>query len=216
MIQLSDGRLLERIDTMAEFLEIRKLIVPVYITSRARGQILVPCMNTLLVKYELVVENLHNPNTMSPEKLEGLAFESIPENGMCFPVVVICDDEQVRFVIIDGAHRDRALGPDWLDCDYIPVVVLAHDMSKCLAATWVFNKLRGHHAVELDAELIRRLVGQGLTDEQIAEKLTVDVDTVYRYKQVTGVAELFRNAEWSRAWEMREDEPAPGSSRPPP
>lgn len=205
MIQLSDGRLIERIDTMAEFLAIRSLIVPVYITSRVRGPILVPCMNTLLVKYELVVENLYNPNNVSPEKLQGLALESIPENGMCFPVIVICDDEQPRFVIIDGAHRDRALGPDWLDCDYIPVVVLAHDMSKRLAATWQFNKLRGHHQVDLDAELIRRMIEQGMSDEDIAAKLAVDVDTVYRYKQVTGVAELFKNAEWSRAWEMTEE-----------
>lgn len=209
MLRLSDGRLVERVDTMAEFLEIRPLIVPVYITSRTRGPILVPCMNTLLVKYELVVENLHNPNAMSPEKLEGLAFESIPDNGMCFPVVVICDEEQLRFVISDGAHRNRALGPDWLDCDYIPVVVLAHDMSKFLAATWQFNKLRGHHQVDLDAELIRRLAGQGLSDEEIAAKLSIDVDTVFRYRQVAGIAEVIGSkAEWSQAWEMREDDDA--------
>ena len=208
MIQLSDGRLIERIDTMAEFIAIRPLIVPVYIISRVRGPILVPCMNTLLVRYDLVLENLYNPNSVSPDKLNGLAFESIPDNGMCFPVLVICDEEQVRFVIVDGAHRTRALGPDWLDCDYIPVVILPHDMSKRLAATWQFNKLRGHHQVDLDAELIRRMIEQGMSDECIAAKLTVDVDTVYRYKQVTGVAELFRNAEWSRAWEMREDEDA--------
>lgn len=206
MIRLTDGRLVERIDTMAEFLEMRALMEPVYIMSRARGPILVPCMNTLLVRYDLVVENLYNPNSVSPEKLHGLAFESIPANGMCFPVLVICDEEQVRFVIIDGAHRTRSLGPEWLDCDYIPVVVLPHDMSMRLTATWQFNKLRGHHQVDLDAELIRRMIEQGMSDEDIATKLAVDVDTVYRYKQVTGVAELFRNAEWSRAWEMREDE----------
>jgi ParB-like chromosome segregation protein Spo0J len=193
----------ERIDTLAEFLAILPLVEPVYITSRVRGPILVPCMNTLLVKYELVVENLYNPNSVSEEKLRGLAFESIPDNGVCFPVVVICDE--VRFVIIDGAHRDRALGPDWLDCDYIPVVVLAHDISRRHIATWQFNKLRGHHQVDLDAELIRTLVEQGLSDEDIAAKLAVDLDTVYRYKQVTGVPELFKNANWSGAWEMVDD-----------
>lgn len=203
MIRLRDGRLVERIDTIGEFMEIRPLIEPVYIMSRTRGRILVPCMNTLLVKHDFVVENLYNPNNVSPEKLEGLAFESIPENGMCFPVIVIYDDDQARFVIIDGAHRDRALGPDWLDCDYIPVVVLAHDMSRRLAATWQFNKLRGHHQVDLDAELIRRLCGQGLTDEQIAEKLAIEVDAVFRYRQVAGIAEVVgAKAEWSQAWEM--------------
>lgn len=209
MIRLQDGRLVERIETMAEFLEIRALIDPVYILSQKRGKILVPCMNTLLVRYELVLENLYNPNSVSEEKLQGLAFESIPDNGMCFPVLVICDEEQVRFVIIDGAHRTRSLGPDWLDCDYIPVVVLPHDMSKRLAATWQFNKLRGNHQVDLDAELIRRLCGQGLTDEEIAVKLAVDVDTVFRYRQVAGIAEVVGSkAEWSMAWEMRGDDDA--------
>lgn len=206
MVKLSDGRAVERVETMAEFLKIRPLVVPVYITSRTRGQILVPCMNTLLVKYELVLENLYNPNNVSPEKLEGLAFESIPDNGMCFPVLVICDEDQARFVIIDGAHRTRALGPDWLDCDYIPVVVLPHDISKRLVATWQFNKLRGHHQVDLDADLIRALGTQGLTDEEIAAKLAVDVDTVFRYRQVAGIAEVIgAKAQWSMAWEMVDD-----------
>lgn len=207
MIRLRDGRLVERVDSLQEFLEIRGLIDPVFIQSRSRGPILVPCMSTLLVRYELVLENLYNPNSVSAEKLEGLAYESIPDNGMCFPVLVICDEDQLRFVIVDGAHRTRALGPEWLGCDYIPVVVLPHDMSRRLAATWQFNKLRGHHQVDLDAELIRRLCGQGLADEEIAAKLAIDVDSVFRYRQVAGIAEVIGSkAEWSMAWEMTDGE----------
>ncbi len=209
MIRLRDGRLVERVETMEEFIAIRSLIEPVTILSKTRGPILVPCMNTLLVRYELVLENLYNPNNVSPEKLEGLAHESIPDNGMCFPVLVICDEEQLRFVIVDGAHRTRALGPEWLGCDYIPVVVLPHDMSRRLAATWQFNKLRGHHQVDLDAELIRRLCAQGLDDEEIAKKLAIDVDSVFRYRQVAGIAEVIGSkAEWSSAWEMVDDDDA--------
>jgi hypothetical protein len=79
-------------------------------------------------------------------------------------------------------------------------------MSKRLAATWQFNKARGVHQVDLDADLIRRLAGQDLTDEQIAEKLGIDVDTVFRYRQVAGIAEVIgAKAEWSMAWEMVED-----------
>ena len=165
-------------------------------------------MNTMLVRVELVLENLYNPNSVPPDKM-ALLQQSILDNGVCFPVVTIWDDEQQKFVVIDGAHRRMIHGPDWLDCDYIPLVVLSHGMSKRLAATWQFNKARGVHQVDLDAELIRRLGEQGLSDEQVAERLGVDVDTVFRYRQVAGIAEVIgAKAEWSMAWEMRKDDDA--------
>jgi len=193
------------IDTIEQFHEARAAMQPVYITSRTHGMVEVPCMNTMLVRVELVLENLYNPNSVSPDKM-ALLQQSILDNGVCFPVVTIWDDEQQRFVVIDGAHRRMIHGSDWLDCDYIPLVVLSHGMSKRLAATWQFNKARGVHQVDLDADLIRRLAGQDLTDEQIAEKLGIDVDTVFRYRQVAGIAEVIgAKAEWSMAWEMVED-----------
>ena len=88
----------------------------------------------------------------------------------------------------------------------MPVVVLPHSMSQRLAATWQFNKARGVHQVDLDADLIRRMIAQGVSDEEIATALGTDLDTVHRYNQVTGIAELFRNSAWSGAWEMREEE----------
>lgn len=193
------------IDTIEQFHAFRTAMAPVYITSKTRGKILVPCMNTVLVSTLLVVNNAYNPNTVPPDKLEVLCT-SIVDNGFCFPIVVIFDDETGLFVVIDGAHRRLVLGSEWLDCDYLPLVVLAHDMSKRLTATWQFNKARGVHQVDLDAELIRKLGEQGLTDEQIAEKLGIEVDTVFRYRQVAGVAEVVgAKAEWSRAWEMVDD-----------
>ena len=193
------------IDTMEDFLAARSAMVPVYITSKTHGKILVPCMNTFLVRTELVLENLYNPNTVSDDKM-ALLHESIVANGFCFPVVVIWDDEQRRFVVIDGAHRRQIVGPDWLDCDYVPVVVLAHGTDKRLTATWQFNKARGVHQVDMDAELIRKLIEQGVAEDSIATRLGIDLDTIHRYKQLTGVAELFSKAEYSMAWEIEEVE----------
>ena len=196
---------MNRIDTIEQYHAARaRLAGPVFITSKSRGPIAVPCMRTMLVRTELIVNNLYNPNEVSPDKME-LLLQSICDNGFCFPVVTIFDDEQGKFVVIDGAHRRTVLGDEWLDCDYIPLVVLPHDMTKRLAATWQFNKARGVHQVDLDAELIRRMLEQGLSDEVVAEKLGVDLDTVHRYKQVTGIAALFANQEYSRAWEMVDD-----------
>jgi ParB-like chromosome segregation protein Spo0J len=196
---------MNHINTIEQYhTERARLDGPVLITSKSRGKIAVPCMHTMLVRTELVVNNLYNPNEVSPDKMD-LLLQSICDNGFCFPVVTIFDDEQGKFVVIDGAHRRAVLGDEWLDCDYIPLVVLPHDMTKRLAATWQFNKARGVHQVDLDAELIRRMLEQGLSDEVVAEKLGVDIDTVHRYKQVTGIAALFANQEYSRAWEMVDD-----------
>lgn len=199
-----------RIDTIEDFHQARSRMAPVFVQSKTSGPVEVPCMNTLLVKTELVVANAYNPNSVPTDKMN-LLMQSVLDNGFCFPVVTIWDDEAAHFVIIDGFHRRTIGGDDWLDLDYIPVVVLSHDMTKRMAATMQFNKARGVHQVDLDAEIVRKLAEQGLSDEDIATKLGLELESVHRYKQVAGVAALFANSEYSGAWEMAEDEDAAAS-----
>jgi len=191
------------VDTVDDWHRCRAILEPVYVTSKTRGLVLVPCANTILVRAALLVGNAWNPNAVPPDKMR-LLEQSIMDNGFCFPVVAIWDEEVGLFVIIDGFHRTLISGTDWLDFDYIPVVVLAHDMAKRMAATKQFNAAKGTHAVDLDAELVRKLVEQGLTDEDIAQRLGLELEAVHRYKQVAGVAELFRDTPWSGAWEIVE------------
>lgn len=197
-----------RIETYSDYVKTRDAIEPVSVHSRSLGRAVpVPCMTTLLVRRDLVVANNYNPNSVPPDKMN-LLQQSILDNGFCFPVVVIADEEQECFVVIDGFHRTTMGGSNWLDFDYVPVVVLAHNMAKRLAATVQFNKARGFHQVDLDADVIRRLVDQGQTDDEISEHLGIDLDTVHRYKQVAGVAQLFANTAYSPAWEMVDDDAA--------
>lgn len=193
-----------RIDSPDDFRAVRAALEPVHVQSKTRGPILVPCMTTILVRPSLLVGWDANPNSVAPDKMH-LLHESIVENGFAFPVVTIWDDETGVFRVIDGHHRTMIGGPDWLDLDYVPVVVLTHDMTKRMIATIQFNKARGVHQVDLDADVIRKLIEQGLAEEEVAARLCIDLETVHRYKQLTGVAELFRNADWSRSWEMVDD-----------
>jgi ParB-like chromosome segregation protein Spo0J len=87
---------------------------------------------------------------------------------------------------------------------HVPLAVLDHDAKQRMIATWQFNKARGSHEVDLDADLIRALIQQGMAEDEIAQHLGIDLDTVHRYKQLTGIAELFQNAQYSMAWEMAE------------
>jgi len=73
-----------------------------------------------------------------------------------------------------------------------------------MAATVQFNKARGVHQVDLDADVIRALIEQGMSESDISIHLGIDEETVHRYKQITGVAELFKNTPYSASWEMVE------------
>ena len=163
-----------------------------------------PCLQTRLVPRENVVANGYNPNSVNDDKLD-LLKQSIIDNGFCFPIVTIWDGDQEKYVIIDGFHRWLVSSPEHLDIQEIPIVVLKHDVSKRMIATVQFNKARGVHQVDLDAELIRSLIEQGLGEEDIAAKLGLDIESVHRYKQLTGVAELFAKSDYSRSWDMVDD-----------
>ena len=186
------------VDTVGQWQEMRPALAPVVgpAAGRLGGMAIpVPCASTLMVRRDLVVANAYNPNHVSDDRMQ-LLYQSIVDNGFAFPIVAIWDGD--RF------HRYLVSGPDWLGMSHVPVAVLGHDATQRMVATWQFNKARGAHEVDLDADLIRALIEQGMAEEEIAQHLGIDLDTVYRYKQVTGIAALFARAEYSLAWEMQE------------
>lgn len=169
-----------------------------------KGDIELPCMKPIIVPIEKVMANNYNPNNVSENNMQ-LLLQSIIDNGFCFPVVTIYDDAIDRYIVIDGFHR-YSIFKDYLEADSIPVVVLQHTLAQRMAATVQFNRARGVHQVELMGDLVQALVNQGLEDEEIAKHLGMDAEEVYRLKQVTGIAELFKNQTYSKSWHMEEVE----------
>lgn len=167
-----------------------------------KGNIELPCMEVILVPVEKVMANNYNPNRV-PENNMKLLEQSIIDNGFCFPIVVIYDDVIDKYIVIDGFHRYTVL-KERLQVKEIPVVVLKHDLSQRMAATVQFNRARGVHQVELMGDLVQALVNQGMEDEEIAKHLGMEYDEVYRLKQITGIAELFKNQTYSKSWQMME------------
>jgi len=188
------------IDTIDQYLALER--TPSTVPAR-RQAIAVPCAGTLLVARDLVRANTYNPNRVPDDKME-LLRQSIVDNGFCFPIVTIYDPDERCFVVIDGFHRYLISGPAWLGMAHVPIVVLPHGMAQRMAATWQFNKARGVHQVDMDADLIRALIEQGVGEGEVAERLGVDLDTVHRYKQLTGIAALFQRANYAMSWEMME------------
>jgi len=167
-------------------------------------KIKIPCMNIKLVSRDMVIANSYNPNSVPINKME-LLKQSIIDNGFCFPIVTIWDNDLEKYVIIDGFHRFTICQPNWLDITEVPIVVLDHDISKRMAATMQFNKARGVHQVDLDADLIRSLLEQGQNEEEISIHLGIDTETIHRYKSLTGIAELFKNSQYSMSWSVEEE-----------
>ncbi len=173
----------------------------------AKGDVAVPCLDVKIVPIEQVQANNYNPNHV-PENNMILLEESIMANGFCYPVVTIWDPDLEKYVIIDGFHRYTIM-KDYLCAKELPIIVLNHDISQRMAATVQFNRARGVHQVELMGDLVRALVEQGLSDEDIAHRLGMELEEVYRLKQITGIAELFKNQTYSKSWaivEVDEDE----------
>ena len=75
-----------------------------------------------------------------------------------------------------------------------------------MSATVQFNRARGVHQVELMGDLVKALVDQGLSEDEISQHLGMGLDEVFRLKQITGVAELFKKQIYSKAWEMKDME----------
>lgn len=162
-----------------------------------KGVVKLPCFDVQLVDIEKVQANTYNPNHVSPDRM-ALLEESILMNGFCYPVVTIYDQDTDKYIIVDGFHR-YLIFKEYLKANQIPIIVLDHDITKRMMATVQFNRARGIHQVELMGDLVKSLVEQGVSDEDIAEKLGMEIEEVYRLKQITGIAELFKNVEYSKS-----------------
>lgn len=175
---------------------------PPVITTK-NGEIRLTAQSAIVVPIDLVVSNTYNPNHVDSKNME-LLIRSIVTNGFCFAVVTIWDEDLQKFVIVDGFHRYKAFRD--LQAKKISIYVLDQTPSERMAATVQFNRARGVHEVDLMGDLVKSLFEQGQDDDEIAKMLGMDIEEVMRLKQVTGIADLFKNQKYSKAWKMEEVE----------
>ena len=167
-----------------------------------KGNIKLPVMEPIIVPIEKVQANNYNPNKVDKNNLI-LLEQSLKDNGFCFAVVTIYDADIDKYIIIDGFHR-YTIFKDYLQADELPIIVLNHDMKQRMASTVQFNRARGVHQVDLMGDLVQSLINQGASDEEIAKHLGMEMEEVFRLKQITGIAEIFKNQTYSKSWEMIE------------
>lgn len=166
------------------------------------GPVKMACLEVFLVPIEKVRPNDYNPNHVSDNNME-LLKTSVLANGMCYAIPTAYDDDLEQYVIIDGFHR-HLLFWKMLGAKIVPIIDLQLTPAQRVEATVQFNRARGVHETELMGDLVRKLVDMGVPDEEIAKKLGMEMEEAYRLKQITGIADLFKNQEYSKAWEMKE------------
>lgn len=172
------------------------------IIETRKGTIKLPCLEPRVVDIDQVQANNYNPNAVASNNM-ALLEESILSNGFCFAVVTVWDPDIEKYIIVDGFHR-YMIFKDHLGAKQIPIIVLEHDISQRMAATIQFNRARGVHQVELMGDLVQALVEQGVDDADISQRLGMEIEEVFRLKQITGIAELFKLQIYSKSWEMME------------
>jgi ParB-like chromosome segregation protein Spo0J len=159
----------------------------------------------LWVKADDVQANDYNPNSVAPPEMELLRL-SIAEDGYTQPIVTFLtlDGREV----VDGFHRNR-VGKECPDIQarikgYLPVVTINEgrsDKGDRMAATVRHNRARGKHQVEKMSDIILELKKRMWSDEKIGKHLGMDADEVLRLAQITGLAEMFKDRDFSMSWE---------------
>lgn len=126
----------------------------------------------------VIKPNDYNPNKVSKQNLE-LLKQSILTNGWTLPIVVRPD-----FTIIDGFHRWTVAGEEPLKSmleGKVPIVIVEHkDKAGNIYGTVTHNRARGTHLLEPMKAIIKELLGEGKSVEEIGKQLGMKPEEVFR------------------------------------
>ena len=159
----------------------------------------------LWVKEVEVQANDYNPNSVAPPEME-LLTTSISNDGYTQPIVTYPEEES--YTVVDGFHRLR-VGKEVEEINqrvngYLPITIIRHTQEgrgDRIASTIRHNRARGKHRIDAMSDIVVELKKRNWSDKKIGKELGMDADEVLRLCQITGLAEMFEDKEFSEAWE---------------
>lgn len=162
-----------------------------------------PVSSVKWVPAEMVTANDYNPNSVAPPEMK-LLHLSIKEDGYTQPIVTYWDDESGKYIIVDGFHRNR-IGREKGDIKarvlgMLPIVEIDKPIEDRIASTIRHNRARGKHAIDPMINIVARMLSEGMSDSEVARNLGMDADELLRFKQNTGLGDLFKDREYSKSW----------------
>ena len=160
-----------------------------------------PVYNVMAVPIEEIQANSYNPNAVAPPEMK-LLYESIKEDGYTMPIVCY-KLPNGKYEIVDGYHRYTVMltHKDIYEREggKLPVVVIDKDVSNRMASTIRHNRARGQHSIELMMNIVGELKKSGMSDKWIMKEIGMDADELLRYKQLSGLAEMFKDRDFTQA-----------------
>lgn len=162
------------------------------------------------IKSDLVVSNDYNPNKVAPPEMQLLEV-SINHDGYTQPIVTWPHDDCVE--VIDGFHRHR-VGKESIIIKkrvhgYLPTVIIRGDRTNKndrMASTIRHNRARGKHTVDAMSEIVLELKNRNWKNERIAKELGMDEEEILRLCQISGLEDIFKDDDFSRAWNIEDSE----------
>lgn len=162
-----------------------------------------PVYNIISVPIEKIQPNTYNPNAVAPPEMK-LLYESIKEDGYTMPIVCYFYKDKDQYIIVDGFHRYRIMleHKDIYEREkgMLPVSVINKTIDQRMASTIRHNRARGSHDVDLMSNIVKELHELGRSDSWISKHLGMDKDEILRLKQITGLAELFKDVDFGKSW----------------
>lgn len=179
------------------------------IIAKASPFSLEPVDCVIWVPAEQVKANDYNPNSVAPPEMELLRL-SIMSDGYTQPIVAWPNG---GYEVIDGFHRHR-VGKELPDVNarihnHLPLAVIKEDRegrNDRIASTIRHNRARGKHRVDSMSEIVLELKRRNWSPKKIGVELGMDQDEVLRLVQISGLTDMFKDGEFSEAWEVEKPE----------
>jgi len=148
-----------------------------------------PVYNVIAVPVEKVQANDYNPNVVAPPEMRLLELS------------IYYDKEKDVYILVDGFHRYSVLKTSkrifQRENGMLPIVVIEKDLSNRMSSTIRHNRARGTHNIELMCHIVAELDKAGMSDQWIMKNIGMDRDELLRLKQISGLADLFANRDFS-------------------
>lgn len=168
-----------------------------------------PVYNIMAVPIHKIKPNNYNPNVVAPPEMK-LLYQSIKMDGYTMPIVCYYVKEKDEYVIVDGFHRYRVMleYEDIFEREkgMLPVSIIDKPIDQRMASTIRHNRARGSHNVDLMSNIVKELHEIGRSDAWISKHLGMERDEILRLKQITGLAALFQDVKFGKAWRPIEEE----------
>lgn len=161
-----------------------------------------PISQVKWMERDLLKPNGYNPNRVAGPEMKLLKI-SILEDGWTQPIVINPDHE-----IVDGFHRWTVSGDKDIQKvtgTLVPVVMTSpsNDAHQKMS-TIRHNRARGTHGVLNMSDIIKSMVDDGLSKQEIMSRLQMEEEEVTRLAARVGIpkSDLIDNDEFSKSWSV--------------